>query len=118
MIGSPAHAHLPSLWGRYLTAGFHVQAPLLRQTLSGYRCCGQTVQPTLVSGQPQVMVATLGVNGDAGGEGSEQAGVHDLASIISNLKTLRQVRQNLHGCRTPLHPQQPEQGCQGSWLFT
>ena len=78
-----------------------MQAALLRETLSSCRCCGQTVQPTLVSGQPQVMVATLGVNGNAGGAGSEQAGVHDLASIISNLKTLRQVRQTLHGCRTP-----------------
>ena len=78
-----------------------MQAPLLRQTLSCYPCCGQTVQPTLVSGQPQVMVATLGFNADAGGAGAEQAGVHNLASIISNLKTLRQVRVNLHGCHTP-----------------
>ena len=78
-----------------------MQATLLRETLSSCRCCGQTVPPTLVSGQPQVMVATLGVNGNAGGTGSEQAGVHDLASIISNLKTLRQVSQNLPGCRTP-----------------
>ena len=78
-----------------------MQAPLLRQTLSCYPCCGQTVQPTLVSGQPQVMVATLGFNAGAGGAGTEQAGVHDLASIISNLNMLRQVRQNMHGCHNP-----------------
>ena len=100
-MGAPAHAQLPSFWDVYITAGLRVQAPLLRATLSCYACCGQTVQPTLVSGQPHVMVTTLGFNANAGGAARSQwtedarkatPAFQEQTTLIRNLNILRQVR--------------------------